>query len=184
LNGPFGIDVLPLQLVSTVSRKTHGLTDFDINLPLAGAPGVECRSSGGNHTLVFTFNNNVVSGSASVTTGIGSVSGSPAFAGNAMTVNLTGVTDVQKITVTLSGVTDNLSQVLPDTEVSVNMLIGDVNASRRTDAGDVTLVRQQTPSTPASLPTWDFRRDVNADARIDAGDVTLVRQHTPSAIGP
>ena len=32
-----------------------------------------------------------------------------------MTVNLTGVTDVQKIIVTLSDVTSDTSQVLPDT---------------------------------------------------------------------
>lgn len=44
---------------------------------------------------------------SSVTTGIGSVSGNPTFAANTMTVNLTGVADVQRITVTLSGVTDS-----------------------------------------------------------------------------
>ena len=37
-----------------------------------------------------------------MTSGIGSVSGSPTFAGNTMTVNLTGVTDVQTLAVTLS----------------------------------------------------------------------------------
>ena len=56
----------PLQLTTAVSRKTHGgAGTFDIPLPLSGEPGVECRSSGGNHTLVFTFSNNVVSGNAS-----------------------------------------------------------------------------------------------------------------------
>jgi hypothetical protein len=53
----------PLQLTAAVSRKTHGgAGDFDINLPLVGEPGVECRSSVGAHTLRFTFSNNVVSG--------------------------------------------------------------------------------------------------------------------------
>ncbi|PYU18576.1 MAG: hypothetical protein DMG30_27290, partial [Acidobacteria bacterium] len=52
-----------LQLTGSVSRKTHGgAGTFDINLPLSGEPGVECRSGGGNYTEVFTFNNNVVSG--------------------------------------------------------------------------------------------------------------------------
>ncbi len=99
----------PLTLGSAVSRKTHGgAGDFDVNLPLTGEPGVECRSSSGNHTLVFSASNNLVSGNASVTAGTGTVSGSPSFAGNTMTVNLTGVTDVQMITVTLSDVTDEL----------------------------------------------------------------------------
>ena len=47
-----------------------------------------------------------------------------------MTVNLTGVADVQKITVSLSAVTDSFGQVLPDTAVSVNMLVGDINGEQ------------------------------------------------------
>jgi hypothetical protein len=95
-----------LQLTGALSRKQHGAAGtFDIQLPLINEPGVECRSSGGAHKLVFTFNNSVVSGNASVTTGVGSVSGSPIFSANTMTVDLIGVADVQKITVTLSGVT-------------------------------------------------------------------------------
>ena len=35
---------IPFDLVSVVSRKTHGAAgNFDINLPLTGTPGVECR---------------------------------------------------------------------------------------------------------------------------------------------
>jgi hypothetical protein len=55
----------PLQLTAAASRNIHGSAGaFDINLPLAGGLGVECRSSGGAHTLVFTFTNNVASGNA------------------------------------------------------------------------------------------------------------------------
>ena len=40
---------IPFDLVSVVSRKTHGTRgDFDINLPLSGTPGVESRSGGAN----------------------------------------------------------------------------------------------------------------------------------------
>src|SRR5207253_2410142 len=107
--------------------KIHtGAGPFAIDLPFgAGSTlGVECRGGDGNHTLVFTFNNDVVSGSASVSAGTGSVSGVPVFSGKTMTVNLTGVTDAQKITVTLSGVTDTLAQVLPDTAVDMGVLLG------------------------------------------------------------
>ena len=55
---------------------------------------MECRNSVGNQALVFTFSSNVVSGSASVPGGTGSVFGNPIFSANTMTVNLTGVTDV------------------------------------------------------------------------------------------
>src|SRR5207248_10086140 len=67
--------VNPLTPTSVVSRMTHGsiTTPFDMNLPFAGARAVECRSD--NYTLVFTFLNNLTSvASASVSTGIGSVS--------------------------------------------------------------------------------------------------------------
>ena len=101
-----------LQLTTAVSRKTHGGAGaFDVALPLTGNPGIECRNSGGNHTLVFSFTNNVVSGSASVISGTGSVSGSPTFSANTMTVNLTGVTNVQQIAVKLSAVTDSMAHV-------------------------------------------------------------------------
>src|SRR5713101_5362132 len=89
-----------------VSRKTHGSAGtFDVNLPLSGEPGVECRNSVGNQALVFTFSSNVVSGSASVTGGTGSVFGNHIFSGNTMPVKLKGVTDVRKFTVTLRDVT-------------------------------------------------------------------------------
>ena len=53
-----------LQLTAAVSRKMHGaLGPFDIDFLNANF-GPECRSSG-NHTLVFTFANDVVSGNAS-----------------------------------------------------------------------------------------------------------------------
>jgi hypothetical protein len=98
---------------------------------------VECRSTNGKYTFVFTFSSDVVSGSATVTSGTGRVKGSPIFSGNTMTVNLTGVTDVQKITVTLSNVTSSTSQVLPDTAVSANMVIGDTDGDKTVSNSDV-----------------------------------------------
>ena len=57
-----------LQPTSAVSRLTHGgAGNFDIDMPLTGTAGVECRNGGGNYTLVVTFSNTMVSGNASVT---------------------------------------------------------------------------------------------------------------------
>jgi uncharacterized delta-60 repeat protein len=162
-----------LSLTSAVSRKIHGSAGaFDISLPVVGEPGVEDRSTGGNYTLVFTFSSDVVSGSASVTAGTGNVSGSPVFAGNTMTVNLTGVTDVQKITVTLTDVTSSSSQVLPDTPVSINILIGDANADKTVNNFDVRLTREQIGMPVTSL---NFREDVNVNGSIRTADVRIVR---------
>ena len=44
-----------------------------------------------------------------------------------MTVNLTGVTNAQTVTVTLANVTDAFSQVLPNTAFSASFLLGDTN---------------------------------------------------------
>ena len=47
---------------SAVSRKTHGGAGaFDVNLPLTGTTGVECRTTGGtnDYTMVVAFAGNV-----------------------------------------------------------------------------------------------------------------------------
>ena len=72
----------PLQVASAVSRKTHGAAgDFDIDLPLSGEPGIECRTGGGSgdFSIVVTFTNNIASGTPSVTGGIGNISQQPDF---------------------------------------------------------------------------------------------------------
>lgn len=171
VQGPSPCD--PLQVLSAVSRKTHGTAgNFDVDLPLTGEPGVECRNGGGNHTLIVTFSNTVVSGDASVTEGTGSVAGSPTFTGNAMTINLTGVTDVQKITVVLNNVTDSFSQVLPDTPVSMNVLKGDATGNKSVNASDVSIIKSQGGE---PVTTANFRDDITADGSIGSSDIALTK---------
>ena len=162
-----------LQLLSAVSRKTHRTAGtFDINLPLTGAAGVECRSSGGSHSLVFNFTTNVVSGSATVTSGTGSA-GAPVFSGTTMTVPLSGVRDVQTITVTLNNVTDVTSQVLPSTSVSAGILVGDVNGDETVNNTDVSLTKGQVGMT---VTAGNFREDVKPDGAISSTDVKQVKR--------
>jgi photosystem II stability/assembly factor-like uncharacterized protein len=162
-----------LQLLSTVSRQNHRTAGtFDVSLPLSGAPGVECRDGGGNYSFVFNFTTNVVSGNASVTSGTGSA-GVPTFSGTTMTVPLTGVADVQTLTVTLTQVTDATSQVLPDTSISANMLIGDVNADKVVNNTDLSLTRDQVG---IPVTSGNFREDVRINGAINSGDVRSVRE--------
>ena len=171
---------IQMQLTAAASRKMHGgLGPFDIPLPLTGAPGVECRSSAGNHTLVFTFTNEVVSGDADVTTGVGSVSGSPIFFANTMAVTLTGVADMQQIAVTLSNVTDSFSQVLPDTAVSVNVLVGDTTGNKAVNSTDVSQTKLQSGVVVSQA---NCRQDVTANGVINSSDVSLVKLRSGSAI--
>ncbi|MEP6821365.1 MAG: hypothetical protein ABI946_03345 [Chthoniobacterales bacterium] len=166
----------PLQLASAVSRKTHGTVgDFDIALPLTGEPGLESRSTGGNHTIVVTFSNPPMSGNAAITTGIGTVAGSPAFNGNTMTINLSGVSDVQKLTLKLSSVTDSFGQVLPDTSVSMNVLAGDTNVSKTVNASDVAMTKVESG---VALTAANFRADVNATGAVNGSDVGMVKAST------
>lgn len=170
-----------LQLNSAVSRKTHGAVgDFDVPLPLSGTPGVECRSSAGGHTLVFTFNNDVVSGSASVTSGTGSA-GSPTFLSNTMTVPLTDVTDQETLTVTLMSVTDSFAQVLSDTIVSASFLLGDATGNGSVNASDVGLIKSQSG---VGADASNFRGDLNINGAINASDVGQAKATSGNSLPP
>ena len=130
----FKVPMAALQLTSVVSRQTHGAAgDFDISMPVSGDPGVECRSggAGSDYKFVFTFTNDVKSGTANVDSGVATVSGAPVFSGKTMTVNLTGVANAQALTVSANGVTDQFLQVLPNTSVTAKMLIGDTTGNSR-----------------------------------------------------
>ena len=82
------------------------------------------------------------------------------------------LTDVQKITVTLSNVTDSFAQVLPDTAVSMNMLIGDTNGNKSVNAGDVAQTKGQSG---AAVTSANFRTDVNANGSVSASDIAQVK---------
>jgi hypothetical protein len=96
-----------------------------------------------------------------------------------MTVNLTGVADVQRITVTLSGVTDATGQVLPNSSVSMVLLIGDANGDRVVNAGDVLQTRSRSGQTTSET---NFRSDVNTDGAINGGDALLVRSRSGASV--
>ncbi|MEP7014886.1 MAG: plastocyanin/azurin family copper-binding protein [Verrucomicrobiota bacterium] len=170
-----------LQLVSAASRKTHGVAGaFDIDLPLTGPSGVECRSGGanGDYILVFTFTNNVTSGDAMIDSGVGSVSGTPTFSGTSMTVNLTGIANAQALTVTLSNVIDVFAQTLPNTPVNASFLIGDTNGNHLVNASDISQAKSQIGQ---GITAGNAREDVNANGAINGSDVSLVKAHIGEA---
>lgn len=167
----------PPCVANAVSRKIHGsVGTFDIDLPLTGNAGIECRSGGanGDHQIVVNFCNLVSLGS--VTAASGSVSSS-STSGNQVTVNLTGMSNAQCTSVTFHGVNDGVT--IGDVDVPICFLLGDVNSSRRVDAADVSSVRQQTLQT---LTTSNFRNDLNTSGRIDAADVSIARQQTLTSL--
>ena len=125
----------PPAPTQVVSRKLHGgAGPFDINLPLTGNPGIECRSGGASndYQIVFTFPSSVTFTNASVTAGTGSVSGSSGSGTTTVTVNLTGVTNAQRITVTLLGVSDGTNT--GDFSVQMGVLLGDTSGNGTVNA--------------------------------------------------
>lgn len=174
-----------IQPVAVVSRMTHGSINppFEINLPLTGTRGIECRSGGanGNYTMVFKFANPLSSvGSASVTTGTGTVSSSTISPNpNEYVVNLSGVTDAQYIAVTLTNVQDSTGNSGNVVGPQMGVLIGDTNADGFVDAVDTSQTKSQAGQ---PVTTSNFREDVNADGFIDAVDTSLVKSKSGTAL--
>jgi hypothetical protein len=171
------------ELLGIVSRKVHGgAGPFDIDL--TSGNGIECRSGGpnGNYTLVFTFANPLASvASASVTSGNGTVVSDSIDSsdGRNFVVNLTGVTNAQTLIVSLNNVEDTAGNFSAIASASMNVLIGDTNADRFTDAVDVSQTKSQSGN---AVTNSNFREDVNVDGFIDAIDASLVKSKAGTAL--
>ena len=96
-----------------------------------------------------------------------------------MTVNLTGVTDIQTLAVTLTNVTDTFAQVLPTTAVSINFLIGDTSASKSVNATDIAQVKAQTGTLVTAA---NFREDVTANGALNGSDIALTKNSSGHGI--
>jgi PKD repeat protein len=170
----FIVSVEP-PVTAVVSRKTQGAGTFDINLPLTGTRGVECRSGGttNDYTMVFSFARSLTSVTgASVTNGTGSVSNSGIGPNpNQYTVNLTGVTNAQYITVTMAGAHDTAGAIFGASQ-QMGVLVGDVTANGIVSNGDVSVIKAQVGQTVTSS---NFRDDVNANGTLSNGDVSVAQ---------
>ena len=172
---------IPFELVSVVSRKTHGSAGaFDINMPLTGPRGIECRNSGGNHTLVFTFKTYLADvGQVSVTAGSGTISGTPTISANTMTVNLTGVANGQVTTISLHNTKDVANQILDDTSVNIGFLVGDTSGNGLVTSTDVSQIKLQSGHAVTSA---NFREDLNANGTITGTDVSAAKLSVGSGV--
>ncbi len=187
------VELLPgVKPIFAVSRKTHGSAgDFDISLPLTGNPGVECRSGGVNddYQIILTFATPISFSSAAVTSGIGSVSGtsisgpiqiSPdGTTGTQVTIDLTGVTDVQKITVALFDVNNGSNS--GDVGIRMGVLVGDTSGNGSVNSSDASQVKSQSGE---GVAAGNFREDVNANGLINAADVAQTKIKSGNVLPP
>jgi len=167
--------------ISAVSRKIHGgVAPFDVNLPLTGTPGIECRYGGvsGIYQIVISFASPITFTSASVTSGVGSVS-STSVSGNQVTLNLTGVTNAQRIVVTLSGVSDGVNS--GSVVVPMSVLLGDTTGDGFVDSGDIAQTKSQSGN---AVSASNFREDLNIDDFLDSVDISFVKSKSGTALPP
>jgi PKD repeat protein len=181
--------VNPPQLASmnpVVSRFAHGSAGtFDVNLPLTGTRGVECRSSGslgaGNYTMVFTFANNLVSvGGAGMASGLGSVSTSAIGPNpNQYTVNLINVSNQQYLSVALLNAKDRTGAIGDVVGPQMGVLIGDTNMDGFVNSADISQTKSQSGQPVGSS---NFREDLNADGFLNSADISLVKSKSGTAL--
>ena len=172
------------QLTQVVSRKTHGSAGtFDIDLPVVGTRGIEPRSGGanGNHTVVFTFSNPVVSVGSATTSG-GTVSSSgPGSNPREYVVNLTGVATPQNVTISLNNFVDTTGAAPGPVTAVMGVLTGDTTQNGEVNASDLgeTKSRSGRP-----LDASNFRNDVNVNGAINSSDVGLVKSVSGAVLLP
>ena len=175
-----GREVFVFGPTSVVSRKVHGSAGtFDIDLPLSGTPGVECRSGGetGTYQIVVNFGSPVVFDGAMIKEGIGSVSGTSGSGTSSVSINLIGVASAQRITVALLGASHGSSK--SDFTVPMDVLVADTNGNGVVNASDVAQTKAQSGT---AVTTTNFREDVTADGSINASDVALVKSFSGTAL--
>ncbi len=83
------------------------------------------------------------------------------------------MTDAQTIAITLSGVSNGTST--SDVTVPMSLLVGDTNADRVVNSGDVLQTRNRSGGSASST---NFRSDVNTDGAVNSGDTTIIRSRS------
>jgi hypothetical protein len=153
-----------VALVALLAPPALALTTPTIEPRIATSP-----NSG--QTLVFTFDKPVNGGTAAVTLGTATV-GTTTFSGNEMIVNLTGVADLQCVTVTVSGVTAVDGGTGGTGAASIRFIAGDANQSGQVTGSDKLNVNFAQSVNPVN--GTNYLKDVNASGLINGGDVLAV----------
>ena len=167
-------------LVRAVSRKSHAGTPFDVDLPLSGTAGIECRQGQGanlnNHQVVVTFVAPVTVVSATATSGAGTVS-NVTTSGNDVIIDLTNVANAQTIAITLFGVNDGTGGA--NVVVPMSLLLGDTGASGAVNSTDVSQTKLQSGT---AVSASNFRTDVTVNGAINSSDVSIVKIQSGTAL--
>jgi hypothetical protein len=175
-----GVAPAAVPLVSVVSRKAHAnVGALDLNLPTTGSLGVESRTGGasGNHTVIFTFANPLVSVASSGVTGGGANVSSSGIGSDPRdyVVNLTDAPNAQTLALTLINLTDTLGNETASVSGYMSVLFGDANGDGVVNSGDAQQTRNRSGQATGAT---NFRSDFNLDGTINSGDATVVRSRS------
>ena len=152
-----------------VSRKIHGSAGaFDVDLPLVGQSGIECRHGGSNreYQIVVNFLDNVTFSNVGIISGSGSVSSYSGSGTNVVTINLTGVANAQVLYVAIYSLNDGTGP--REFVIPMAVLVADVNDNKIVNASDVVQVKTQLGQPATSS---NFRADIIANGVINTSDV-------------
>jgi hypothetical protein len=172
----FSRAVSRLGLAGVVSRKTHGgAGEFDVNLPLVGNPGVECRTGGanGDHAVVFEFVNPVTAGPATC----GGTPATTSISGDNVTVSCTGIANQQTITINLTNVSSG--QQTGDISVPMVVLLGDTTANRSVNSSDIGQTKAQSGQ---PISNSNFRTDVFVNGEVNSSDISLAKSASGTSV--
>ncbi len=160
--------------VSVVSRKTHGTAgSYDVNLPLTGRPGIECRTGGanGDHTVVVTFALPVTVTGASVTSSDSmAMADPPIVTSQIVTVNLHKVANVQTLSLKLLSVSDGTNS--GDVTIPMSVLLGDTTDNAGVNSSDIGAAKANSGQT---TNTGNFRTDVTINGSINSSDIGSIK---------
>lgn len=169
------------KLLSAASRLIHGSAGpFDIDLPASAPYGIESRMPvpSGSYSIRLTFDRAVTSASVTIQAGTGAAS-TPIANGNVLTVDLTGVSTGQNMTLKLQNIVPQDGGTPGNATVSLSFLPADANASRTVTAADAALVKSWTGQ---PINSTNSRGDIDADGDIDSMDQTIVKASLNTAL--
>ena len=167
------------MFVGATSRKVHGGAGT-FALALAATPlnpTTEPRQ-GPAQTIVFTFNKPISTAAAAITEGT-AIAAAPAFSGNDVVVDLTGVSNQQYVTVALSAIVAADGGVGGNVSVRIGFLLGDVSQNRVVTVADLGLVNAQLAQ-PVSAA--NYLKDVNATGTLTVADKGITNANLTKAL--
>jgi hypothetical protein len=139
---------------------------------------VESRSGGanGDHQIVVTFPSPITASGASVNGG--SVSNF-SVAGNAATINVSGIANAQTTTVRLDSVSDGTN--VGCVNIPMSALLGDTNANGAVTGSDIS---QTKAASNQPVTNANFRADATVNGAINTSDIGLVKAQSGTVVLP